>query len=69
MDITDAVKAGENTLSIKVVNLWPNRLIGDQQPGAEKITFAPGSTYKANSPLMPSGLIGPVQVNWLVEIK
>jgi beta-galactosidase/beta-glucuronidase len=69
VDITDAVKPGENTLSIKVVNLWPNRLIGDQQPGAEKVTFAPNSTYTANSPLMPSGLIGPVEVDWLAEIK
>jgi hypothetical protein len=69
VDITDAVKAGANALSIKVVNLWPNRLIGDQQPGAEKVTFAPNSTYKANSPLMPSGLIGPVAVNSLTEIK
>lgn len=69
VDITGAVKAGENTLSIKVVNLWPNRLIGDQQPGAQKVTFAPASTYNANSPLMPSGLIGPVTVNALVEIR
>ena len=26
-----AVKEGENLLEIKVVNLWPNRLIGDEQ--------------------------------------
>jgi hypothetical protein len=69
VDITDAVKAGENSLSVKVVNLWPNRLIGDQQPGAEKLTFAPNSTYKATSPLMPSGLLGPVQVNAVVQTK
>lgn len=65
VDITDAVKAGENTLSIKVVNLWPNRLIGDQQPGMKKVAFAPNSTYKANDPLLPSGLIGPVTVDRL----
>ena len=31
VDITDCVKAGKNALEIKVVNLWPNRMIGDEQ--------------------------------------
>ncbi len=29
LDITDFLKAGENTLAIQITNLWPNRLIGD----------------------------------------
>ncbi|UCH34722.1 MAG: hypothetical protein JSV65_19750 [Armatimonadota bacterium] len=31
VNVTGMLKAGENTLEIKVTNLWPNRLIGDEQ--------------------------------------
>jgi len=31
VDITDFAVAGQNSLSIEVTNLWPNRLIGDAQ--------------------------------------
>lgn len=62
VDVTSVLKPGANELTIKVVNAWVNRLIGDQQPGATKVTFADIKPYKANSPLLPSGLIGPVTV-------
>jgi len=58
----DALRRGANRLEIKVVNLWPNRLIGDKQQGAAPITFAPSSFYTAASPLLPSGLLGPVRL-------
>jgi hypothetical protein len=45
-----------------VTNLWVNRLIGDVQPGAEKVTFTVSAPYNANAPLRPSGLIGPVRI-------
>ena len=65
VDATTALKPGANQLSVKVINAWVNRLIGDAQPGVtpdKAITFADVHPYKAKSPLMPSGLIGPVKV-------
>jgi hypothetical protein len=35
VEITDAVKAKDNKLEIDVVNLWPNRMIGDEQLPAD----------------------------------
>ena len=31
VEVTDVVQLGENQLEVKVVNLWINRLIGDEQ--------------------------------------
>ena len=62
VDATSALKPGANEIVIKVVNAWVNRLIGDEQPGATRFAFADVKPYKANSPLLPSGLLGPVTV-------
>lgn len=63
VDVTNALKPGANKLEIKVTNLWVNRLIGDQQPGVtNKITYTTMPFYQANSPLLPSGLMGPVRL-------
>ena len=63
LDMTGALKPGANTLEVKVTNLWVNRMIGDRQPNAPKqYTFTRPVFYKANSPLLPSGLLGPVRV-------
>ena len=66
-DVTQLLKAGSNHVEIKVTNLWPNRVIGDQQPGVTKTyTFTDYRPYKADSPLMESGLLGPVTINRVV---
>ena len=62
---TGSLHPGENTIEVKVVNTWPNRLIGDAQPGAEKVTYTTMPFYRADSPLTPSGLMGPVVLNRL----
>jgi hypothetical protein len=80
--ITDALTPGENQVDIEVANLWPNRLIGDEQkpddgikdgkwpewlqngkPGTSgRFTFTTFKHYRADSPLLKSGLIGPVKL-------
>jgi hypothetical protein len=53
--------SGPAQLEVEVVNLWPNRIIGDLQPGVEKRYTSTNITkFTAGSPLMPSGLLGPV---------
>jgi hypothetical protein len=70
VEITGVVKAGANELEIDVINLWPNRRIGDASLPEEKrfthsnIAFSP--INPANPPdrsgLFPSGLLGPVVI-------
>ena len=60
VDIGNHVQAGKNELTIRVANLWVNRLIGDVQPGATKVTWTSTPIYLPSAPLRPSGLMGPV---------
>lgn len=60
LEVSGALRAGANDIEIRVTNLWVNRLIGDVQPGAEKVTFTAMPTYEPTAPLRPSGLMGPV---------
>jgi len=63
-DVTSALKPGVNHLEIKVTNLWPNRMIGDQQQGNPKrYTFTDYKPYTKDSPLLESGLMGPVTLS------
>ncbi len=61
MDIAALARPGRNSLEVRVANLWVNRLVGDRQPGAQKVTWtAQPVTYLPDAPLRKSGLIGPV---------
>ena len=91
VDITSAVKRTGNKLEIKVVNVWANRLIGDEhepadcewnkgdfgyggplkafpdwfikgqpRPSPGRYTFTTWNYFTKDSPLVPSGLLGPV---------
>lgn len=63
-DITAAAHPGRNTLEVRVTNLWPNRMIGDQHlPPAKRYTWSTYEPYTADSPLLPSGLLGPVRIS------
>jgi hypothetical protein len=83
-NITAAAKPGMNQLEIKVTNLWPNRLIGDEQLPPDcvwngkqlaawpqwllenkpsptgRLTFTTWHHWTKDSPLLESGLLGPV---------
>ncbi len=64
------LKTGRNTIELEVTNLWPNRIIGDRQPGVTApITRTNIRKYTAQSPLLPSGLIGPVTLTTQAAAK
>lgn len=65
VDISKALKAKGNRLEVEVINLWPNRLIGDARLPAEQRLTHTNITLKKDAVLLPSGLLGPVRV--LVE--
>ena len=63
LDVTDSLKEGSNKLELDVTNLWPNRIIGDaQSSNTHTYTRTNIRKYTRNSPLLPSGLVGPVSI-------
>ncbi len=102
LDVTSALKAGPNRLKIEVVNVWANRLVGDEQepaditwapvaiwggkiragqslaaypdwvingtprPSSERRTFTTWNFIEKDQPLIPAGLLGPVEIRSIV---
>ena len=66
VDITSALKKGKNTLEVKVVSTWVNRLIGDSMlPEKDRKIPKKYNIYHPDSKLMPAGLVGPVKLEVL----
>jgi hypothetical protein len=70
-DVSRFVKKGNNTLEVEVVNLWPNRLIGDSKlPKEQRLTKTNIMKYDADDSeklLRESGLLGPVRILFLQQ--
>lgn len=66
VDITTYVREGENTLSVDIVNLWPNRLIGDgklsENERKTKTNIKKFEQSDAEKYIRVSGLLGPVKI-------
>ena len=63
VDVSRALRAGDNALEVDVVNNWPNRLIGDAGlPEDERLTQTNVTKFTPDMPLTSSGLLGPVRL-------
>jgi len=61
--IGQALKNGKNEIRIEVSNTWANRLIGDHAlPKDKQITWTNAVYRLDGKPLLPAGLLGPVQL-------
>ena len=62
VDVSSALKQGDNALVVTVVNTWYNRLAGDAALPAEKRRTKVTMGTVGGGGLRPAGLLGPVQL-------
>ncbi len=63
VDVTGALQKGRNVLSVRVTNFWPNRVIGEHSmPPDRRWTRTNIRKLTQDTPLMESGLLGPVRL-------
>ncbi len=68
VDISKALKEGENTIRIDVVNTWNNRMVGDSRLSADKRVTNTVYPFKWDTkPLLPAGLMGPVLIEAMAK--
>ena len=61
--VEDKLRTGENMLEVEVVNVWRNRMVRDLMlPEDERYTWFIAHDIVPGEELMPSGLLGPVQL-------
>lgn len=71
LDVTDALREGQNQIHLSIANTWRNRLVGDSgKPEAERETWIldnrlgalKASSPGPDTPLLAAGLLGPVHL-------
>ncbi len=66
IDASGVLKSGKNSLEVRVVNSWHNRVFGDQTRGGKKKFTQTNIRLEkrrgSNAGLSPSGLLGPVRI-------
>jgi len=68
LNITNAVQEGENSLEIKVVNVWRNRLTGDKTlPVEQRTTSVLVDNITSEEEMSSSGLLGPITIQREVQ--
>ncbi len=60
VDVTQAVRSGENDLEVTVVSSWRNRLIGDRQLAEDQRRLRTNIRVTNDWKLESSGLLGPI---------
>ena len=62
IDLSKAIRQGENKIEITVTNTWNNRLTGDEHlPENQRRTWT-SAPKRPDSSLLPAGLIGPIRL-------
>jgi len=63
VNISEALKLGENTLEVKVTNTWANRLIGDEKlPKEDRLTWTTAPFRLDDTMMVKSGVLGDIKI-------